>query len=67
MAFTSFILCLSQAEQNSGESHYTMEFGKFPAKMKTNVIKHKPKKLTALIEDTKKEIKECTEKLQQLD
>ena len=41
-AFSSFIICISTAEKNSGESHHAMKFGQAAASLKSNVTRPKP-------------------------
>ena len=57
-AFSSFILCISTADSNSGETFHTCKFGEAAAGLKSKVTK--PKKLTSKkqIEDADKAIKD---------
>lgn len=40
-AFSSFLVCISTAEKNSGESYHAMKFGHAASKLKSNVTKPK--------------------------
>jgi len=65
-AFTSFILCYSQAELNSGESYYTLKFGKDPARLRARVVKLDGIPLKQLISEQKKKLVENEKSLESL-
>lgn len=48
-AFTIFLFCLSQHERNGGESWSTMEFAERCSKLKANVTRPKPFKVSELV------------------
>ena len=62
-AFSSFIICISTAEKNAGESHCAMKFGLAASKLKSRITKPVPKKLAWRLKMTRETIADLTKKL----
>ena len=67
LAFTTFIICISQHQANGGESFCAMEFATLCSKLRCNVKKPKPKNIDMLIKAAENDLALCTKTLKNLE